>query len=79
MAGFLCTTQELRAVLSNLLEPCKVLARAPTVTPTVVWAPEVPPRPQWLMNFVAVKGLCHVSVKDQVLIYTPESREAIVY
>ena len=61
MAGFLCTTQELWAVLSNLLEPGQVLAGALTATPTVVWAPEVPPGPQWLMDFVAVGGLCHPS------------------
>ena len=41
MAGFLCTMQELRAVLSNLLEPGQVFERASTVTPTVVWAPKV--------------------------------------
>ena len=37
-------------MLSNLLEPGQVLAGAPTATPTVVWAPEVPPGPQWLMD-----------------------------
>ena len=45
MAGFLCTTRELWAVLSNLLEPGRVLARAPTATPTVVRAHKVPPGP----------------------------------
>ena len=64
-------------MLSNLLEPGQVLVGAPTATPTVVWAPEVPPGPQWLMDFVAVGGLCH-PVNDQVLIYTSEAREAIV-
>ena len=76
MAGFLFTT-ELWAVLSNLLEPDQVLIGAPTATPTVVWAHKVPPGPQWLMDFVAVRGLCY-PVNDQVLIYTPELREAIV-
>ena len=46
--------------------------------PTVVWAPEVPPGPQWLIDFVAVGGLCHPSQCDRVLTYTPESRQAIV-
>ena len=64
-------------MLSNLLEPGQVLAGAPTATPTVVWAPKVPPGPQWLMDFVAV-GAFATPVKDQVLIYAPESREAIV-
>ena len=41
-------------MLSNLLEPGQVLAGAPTATPTVVWAPEVPPGPQWLMDFVII-------------------------
>ena len=52
---------ELWSVLSNLLEPGQVLAGAPTTTPvaTVVWALEVPLRPQWLMDFVAVGDLSH--------------------
>ena len=54
-----------------------MLAGAPTVMSTVVWVAEVLAGPQWLMDFVAVGGLCH-SVKDQVLIYTSEWREAIV-
>ena len=64
-------------MLSNLLQPGQVLEGAPPATPTVVWAPKVPPGPQWLMDFVAVRDLC-TPVNDQVLIYTPESREAIV-
>ena len=64
-------------MLSNLLEPGQVLAGALTATPTVVWAPKVPPEPQWLIDFVAV-GSFATPVNDQVLIYTPESREAIV-
>ena len=36
-------------MLSYLLEPSEVLVGAPTATPTVVWAPEVPPGPQQLM------------------------------
>ena len=32
-------------MLSNLLEPGKAFAGAPTATLTVVWAPEVPPGP----------------------------------
>ena len=36
MARILCTTQELWAVLSNLLETGQVLARGQTATPTVV-------------------------------------------
>ena len=51
MAGFLCTTQKLWAVLSNLLEPGQVLARAPTATSTVVWQ----------MDFVAVGVLARYS------------------
>ena len=65
-------------MLSNLLEPGQVLVGAPTATPTVVWAPKVPPGPQWLMDFVAV-GAFATPVKDQVLIYTTELREVIVY
>ena len=65
-------------MLRNLLEPGQVLARAPNATPTVVGTPVVPPGPQWLMEFVAVGGLRHPS-RDQLLIYTPESRKAIVY
>ena len=64
-------------MLSNLLEPGQVLTGAPTATPTVVWATEVPPGPQWLMDFVAIRAFA-TPVSDQVLIYTPESREAIV-
>ena len=69
-------------MLSNLLEPGQVLTGAPTATPTVVWATEVPPGLQWLMHFVAVggrEGGFATPVNNQVLIYTPESREAIVY
>ena len=65
-------------MLSNFLEPGQVLAGVPSVTPTVVWAPKIPPGPQWLMDFVAAVGLCHPS-QDQALIYTPELREAIVF
>ena len=77
MAGFLCTKQELWAVLSNLLEPGQVFAVAPTATPTVVWSLKVPPGPQWLMDFIAVEVFA-TPVNDQVHIYTPESRKAIV-
>ena len=76
MAGFLCTMQELWAVLSKLLKTGQVLGGAPTATPTVVWAPEVPPGPQWLM--LSHSRAFATPVNDQVLIYTPESREAIV-
>ena len=56
-----------------------MFAGAPTVMPTVVWAPEVLPGPQLLMDFVAIRGLCHPSERPgTVLIYTPELREAIV-
>ena len=64
-------------MLSNLLEPGQVLAGAPTAAPTVVWAPEIPPEPQWLMDFVAVGDFAN-PVKDQLLIYTRESRKAVV-
>ena len=66
MAG--CTTQELWAVLSNLLEPGEVLAGAPTVMLTVVWALEV----KWLMDFVTGGGGLATPVNGQVLIYTPD-------
>ena len=46
-------------MLSNLLEPGQMLTAASTATPTVVWALDVSPGPQWLMDFVAVGGLCH--------------------
>ena len=62
-------------MLSDLLEPGWVLAGAPTATPTLVWAPEVPLGPQRTL----LQSEAFVTpVKDQVLIYTPESREAIV-
>ena len=38
-------------ILSNLLEPGQVLIAAPTATPIMVWAPEVPPGP-------VTDGLC---------------------
>ena len=39
-------SRDLWASTDSLLEPGQVLTGAPTVTPTVVWAPEVPPGPQ---------------------------------
>ena len=39
-------SRDLWASADSLLEPGQVLTGAPTVTPTVVWAPEVPPGPQ---------------------------------
>ena len=77
LAGFLSTMQELWAVLSNFLEPDQVLEEASTAMPTVVLALEVPPGPQWPMDFVA-DGAFATLVNDQVLIYTPESKEAVV-
>ena len=70
MAGFLCTKQELWAVLSNLLEPGQVLAGAPTAMPTVVWTPEVPPGSRWLRDFVAVGGLCHPRQRTSTHLYS---------
>ena len=54
-----------------------MLTGAPTATPTIVWAPEVPPGPQCLMALLQWEAFA-TPVNDQVLIYTPESREAIV-
>jgi hypothetical protein len=54
--GFLCTRQELWVALSYTLEPDQELAGASTAMPNVVQAPEVPPGPQQLMEFVTVRG-----------------------
>ena len=48
------------------------------MTPTVVWAAEVPRGPQWLMDFFVAVGAFSTPVNDQVLIYTPGSREETV-
>ena len=77
LAGFWCTTQQLWAVLSNLLEPGQILAGVPTAMPTAVWAFKVLLEPKWLMDFVTV-GALPPPVNDQVLIYFSELRSNCV-
>ena len=55
---------------ANLLEPGQVLAEAPTAMLIVVRASEVPSETQWLMDFVAVGGLCHHSQRPGTHLYS---------
>ncbi len=55
-----------------------MLAGAPIATPTVVWAPEVPPGPKWLMDFVSVGGLRLHSQRPGTHLYSQFKKEAIV-
>ena len=65
-------------MLSNLLEPGQVLAGAPTLTPTVVWTLEVPPGPQFLMDFVAVRALSPQSMTRYSFILLSQERQLCV-
>ena len=78
-SSVICQRQMANGKWIRIMEPGQVLAGALTATPTVVWAPEVPPGPfDSDQTTLSQSQAFATPVKDQVLIYTPESREAIV-